>query len=65
MTKHNCTCDCKELIIEMLKSNAEQSKLLSAQNAVMAKIVDQNSELMSYINSETDAEETQNLKTLD
>ena len=58
MTKHNCACDCKELIIELLKSNAEQSR-------VMAKIVDQNSELMSYINTETDAEETQNLKTLD
>lgn len=64
MTKRNCSCDCKELLIELLKSNAEQSKLLAAQNAVMGKIVDQNTELMSQLSYEED-KEPDRLKTLD
>ena len=71
MTKRNCSCDCKELLIELIKSNAElsksnteQSKLLAAQNAVMGKIVDQNTELMSQLSYEEDKEPSQ-LKTLD
>lgn len=71
MTKHNCTCDYKELLIELIKSNvelsksnAEQSKLLAAQNVVMGKIVDQNTELMNQLPYEED-KEPDRLKTLD
>lgn len=64
MTKRNCSCDCKELLIELLKSNAEQSKVMAAQNAVMGKIVDQNTELMNQLSYEED-KEPDRLKTLD
>ncbi|WP_111860181.1 hypothetical protein [Acinetobacter sp. CFCC 10889] len=64
MTKRNCTCDCKELLIELLKSNAEQSRVMAAQNAVMGKIVDQNTELMNQLSYEED-KEPDRLKTLD
>lgn len=62
--KRNCACDCKELLIELLKSNAEQSKVMAAQNAVMGKIVDQNTELMNQLSYEED-KEPDRLKTLD
>ena len=64
MTKHNCTCDCKELLIELLKSNAEQARVMAAQNAVMGMIVDQNTELMNQLTYEED-QEPDRLKTLD
>lgn len=62
--KRNCACDCKELLIELLKSNAEQSRVMAAQNAVMGKIVDQNTELMNQLSYEED-KEPDRLKTLD
>lgn len=62
--KRNCACDCKELLIELLKSNAEQSRVMAAQNAVMGKIVDQNTELMNQLSYKED-KEPDRLKTLD
>lgn len=64
MTKRNCTCDCKELLIELLKSNAEQSRVMAAQNVVMGKIVDQNTELMNQLTYEEIKEQDPN-KSLD
>ena len=64
MTKRNCACDCKELLIELLKSNAEQSRVMAAQNEVMGKIFDQNTELMSQLFYEEEKEVDPN-KSLD
>lgn len=49
-------CGCKDLITQLLESHKEQSRLLAAQNDVMGKILDQNTELMNHLLSETDKE---------
>lgn len=64
MTKRNCVCDCKEMIIQLLEGFKEQSRLLAAQNEVMGKLVDQNTELMNQLIAEEEQEVDQ-LKTLD
>ena len=55
MAKIQC-CDCKDLIIKLLDSSLEQSRLLAAQNEVMGKIMDQNTELMAHLISSGDEE---------
>jgi len=64
MTKRSCVCDCKEMIIQLLEGHKEQSRLLAAQNEVMGKLVDQNTELMNQLLAEEERDLDQ-LKTLD
>lgn len=56
MTKHSGTCECKGLIVQLLEGMKEQSRLLAAQNEVMGKLVDQNTELMNQIMFDEEAE---------
>ncbi|WP_427927585.1 hypothetical protein [Acinetobacter guillouiae] len=64
MTKYSGTCECKGLIVQLLESMKEQSRLLTAQNEVMGKLVDQNTELMNQIMFDEEAEADPN-KSLD
>lgn len=64
MTKYSGTCECKSLIVQLLESMKEQSRLLTAQNEVMGKLVDQNTELMNQIMFDEEDEADPN-KSLD
>lgn len=60
--------ECKEccggLVLEMLKALNIQSQQIAEQNKVMARIVDQNSELMAQLQGDEDEIEDQ-FRTLD
>ena len=58
--RESSKCGCKVLITQLLESQKEQSRLLTAQNDVMGKILDQNTELMNHLLSETDKENDPN-----
>lgn len=49
-------CSCNDLIVELIQSAKEQARLLAAQNDVMGKIIDQNTELMAHLISSGDEE---------
>ena len=56
--KNVCNCACNDLLRDLLQAMTAQSKQLEAQNQVMAKIVDQNSDLMLHLHpEESDPEE--------
>lgn len=55
MTKRDYhKCECKDLIVQLLDSQKEQSRLMTAQNEVMVRLVDQNAELMNQLLVEED-----------
>lgn len=54
MNKQDCSCN--DLIVELIQSAKEQARLLAAQNDVMGKIIDQNTELMAHLISSGDEE---------
>ena len=62
--RESCKCGCKVLITQLLEGQREQSRLLAAQNDVMGKIIDQNTELMAHLISDADDEVDPN-KSLD
>lgn len=56
--KNVCNCACNDLLRDLLQAMTAQSKQLEAQNLVMGKIVDQNSDLMLQLQTEeSDLEE--------
>lgn len=52
-------CGCGDLILQLLESHKQQSQLLTAQNVVMAQVMDQNNELMNHLISESEDEADQ------
>ena len=59
--KKECGCVCSDLLVEMLQAMNNQSQamtaqnnLLAEQNKVMARIVDQNNELIAMMQTEDD-----------
>lgn len=62
--KNECGCVSNDLLVEMLQAmNSQiqamtaQSNLLAEQNKVMARIVDQNNELIAMMQAEDDEDE--------
>lgn len=62
--KRECGCASNDLLVEMLQAmNSQsqamtaQSNLLAEQNKVMARIVDQNNELIAMMQTEDDEDE--------
>ena len=62
--KNECGCVSNALLVEMLQAMNNQSQattaqnnLLAEQNKVMARIVDQNNELMAMMQTEDDEDE--------
>ena len=63
--KKECGCVSNALLVEMLQAMNNQSQamtaqsnLLAEQNKVMARIVDQNNELIAMMQTEDDEDET-------
>lgn len=63
--KRECGCVSNALLVEMLQAMNNQSQamtaqsnLLAEQNKVMARIVDQNNELIAMMQTEDDEDET-------
>lgn len=52
--KNVCNCACNDLLRDLLQAITAQSKQLEAQNQVMSKIVDQNSDLMLQLQHDED-----------
>ncbi len=62
--KNECGCVSNALLVEMLQAmnnqsqaTAAQNNLLAEQNKVMARIVDQNNELIAMMQTENDEDE--------
>ena len=62
--KNECGCVSNDLLVEMLQAMNNQSQamtaqsnLLAEQNKVMARIVDQNNELIAMMQTENDEDE--------
>lgn len=62
--KNECGCVSNALLVEMLQAmnnqsqaTAAQNNLLAEQNKIMARIVDQNNELIAMMQTENDEDE--------